>query len=99
LALLGFKPRQLDVKVTCRIAVGGIPAPLAPDTNASRLRASPPCGSIVFMLTVASIVSLSLLAVAAVIRSFRAVENQALLAILAGKALWAELGVIKKIYQ
>jgi hypothetical protein len=42
------------------------------------------------MLTLATI-SAFLLAAAAVIRSFRAVENQSLLAILAGKALWAEL--------
>jgi hypothetical protein len=42
------------------------------------------------MLTFATI-SAFLLATAAVIRSFRAVENQSLQAIVAGKALWAEL--------
>jgi hypothetical protein len=42
------------------------------------------------MFTLATISGI-LLATAAVIRAFRSVENQSLSAILAGKALWAEL--------
>jgi hypothetical protein len=47
------------------------------------------------MLTLAAITAF-LLAVAAAIRSFRAVENQALRAIQAGRALWSELKSLKK---
>jgi len=47
------------------------------------------------MLTLATI-SAFLLATAAVIRAFRAVERQTLLAIQDGKALWAGLGLYKK---
>jgi hypothetical protein len=42
------------------------------------------------MMFILAIVSAFLLATAAVVRSFRAVEHQTLLAIRAGKALWAE---------
>jgi hypothetical protein len=47
------------------------------------------------MFTLATISGI-LLATAAAIRAFRAVENQALLAILAGKALWDEVNPFKK---
>jgi len=47
------------------------------------------------MLTLGSI-TLCLVAVAAAIRAFRAIEHQTLLAILDGKALWAELTANKK---
>jgi len=47
------------------------------------------------MFTLATISGI-LLATAAVLRSFRAVENQSLLAILAGKALWDEMSPFKK---
>jgi hypothetical protein len=41
-------------------------------------------------------ITVVLAATAAAIRAFRAVENQSLLAIVAGKALWAELPYFKK---
>ena len=47
------------------------------------------------MFTLAAISGI-LLTTAAMLRSFRAVENQALLAILAGKALWDEVNPFKK---
>jgi hypothetical protein len=51
------------------------------------------------MLTLATI-SAILLATAAVIRSFRAVENQALLAIRTGKELWVEVSpYLKKLFS
>jgi hypothetical protein len=50
------------------------------------------------MFTMATITGL-LLATAAGIRAFRAVENQTLAAIVAGKALWAELAFFKKRFR
>jgi hypothetical protein len=47
------------------------------------------------MFTFATITGI-LLAAAATIRAFRAVENQSLLAILAGKAFWDEVNPFKK---
>jgi hypothetical protein len=47
------------------------------------------------MLTLATISGI-LLATAAAIRAFRSVENQSLLAIVAGKALWDEVNPFKK---
>jgi hypothetical protein len=47
------------------------------------------------MFTLATITAF-LLATAAAIRAFRAVENQSLSAVLAGTALWAELRLNKK---
>ncbi len=60
-----------------------------------RLPSNPPYGRNNVMLTLATI-SAFLLATAAVIRAFRAVERQTLLAIQDGKALWAGLGLYKK---
>jgi hypothetical protein len=48
------------------------------------------------MLTALTFITASLLAAAAAIRAFRSVENQARLAVRAGKALWAEIGLYKK---
>jgi hypothetical protein len=47
------------------------------------------------MFTLAAITA-TLLATTAAIRAFRAVENQSLLAIRAGKALWDEMNHLKK---
>ena len=44
-------------------------------------------------------ITATLASVALAIRAFRAVENQSLLAILVGKALWAELcAILKKLH-